>query len=551
MGISSGCLYSLNGLHEAAVNGGEALEMLQRRIVLNISRDSYGARTTLDSYIDHGEHISEIFAHYPQLLDGALLEELSKCIQASSITLYDHTGKEIVSSGGYIDMALGTDAESTTYDFRRILKGVPYIVHEAEKDETTGLTQVRIGIRTGDPEAPGKYGVMLISLDPAVIEQAAEEVALGQLDDHFPLVVWQTGSGTHSNMNANEVIANRANELAGSKLCHPNDDINMSQSSNDCFPTAMRIASVLSLERNLLPAVEKLIDVMLKKEEESREVLKCGRTHLQDAVPIRFSQEISGWRSSLERDAELLRLALPPLRELALGGTAVGTGLSAPAGFAEQAAEEIAQLAGTAFVTAPNKFHALTSLDELVFAHGAMKALASDMMKIANDIRFLASGPRCGYGELRIPANEPGSSIMPGKVNPTQCEQVTMVAVQVMGNDAAIGFAASQGNFELNVFQPVVAYNFLQSARLLTESISAFNRFCFAGLEPDTEVMRGYLERTLMTATALNPVIGYENAARAARLAHESNITLKEACLRLGFLDAEHFDDLVRPENMV
>ena len=384
-----------------------------------------------------------------------------------------------------------------------------------------------------------------------VIEQAAEEVALGQLDDHFPLVVWQTGSGTHSNMNANEVIANRANELAGSKLCHPNDDINMSQSSNDCFPTAMRIASVLSLERNLLPAVEKLIDVMLKKEEEFREVLKCGRTHLQDAVPIRFSQEISGWRSSLERDAELLRLALSPLRELALGGTAVGTGLNAPAGFAEQAAEEIAQLAGTAFVTAPNKFHALTSLDELVFAHGAMKALASDMMKIANDIRFLASGPRCGYGELRIPANEPGSSIMPGKVNPTQCEQVTMVAVQVMGNDAAIGFAASQGNFELNVFQPVVAYNFLQSARLLTESISAFNRFCFAGLEPDTEVMRGYLERTLMTATALNPVIGYENAARAARLAHESNITLKEACLRLGFLDAEHFDDLVRPENMV
>jgi fumarate hydratase class II len=290
---------------------------------------------------------------------------------------------------------------------------------------------------------------------------------------------------------------------------------------------------------------------MLKKEEESREVLKCGRTHLQDAVPIRFSQEISGWRSSLERDAELLRLALPPLRELALGGTAVGTGLNAPAGFAEQAAEEIAQLAGTAFVTAPNKLHALTSLDELVFAHGAMKALASDMMKIANDIRLLASGPRCGYGELRIPANEPGSSIMPGKVNPTQCEQVTMVAVQVMGNDAAIGFAASQGNFELNVFQPVVAYNFLQSARLLTESIAAFTSFCFVGLIPDAEAMRRYLDRTLMTVTALNPVIGYENAAKAARLAHESNITLKEACLRLGFLDAERFDDLVRPENMV
>ncbi len=372
----------------------------------------------------------------------------------------------------------------------------------------------------------------------SVIEQAAEEVALGQLDDHFPLVVWQTGSGTHSNMNANEVIANRANELAGNKLCHPNDDINMSQSSNDCYPTAMRIAAVLSLERNLLPAVEKLIDVMLKKEEESRKVLKCGRTHLQDAVPIRFSQEISGWRSSLERDAEMLRLALPPLRELALGGTAVGTGLNAPAGFAEQAAEEISQLAGTAFMTAPNKFHALTSLDELVFAHGAMKALASDMMKIANDIRFLAS-------------NEPGSSIMPGKVNPTQCEQVTMVAVQVMGNDAALGFAASQGNFELNVFQPVVAYNFLQSARLLTESIAAFTSFCFVGLIPDAEAMRRYLDRTLMTVTALNPVIGYENAAKAARLAHENDITLKEACLRLGFLDAERFDELVRPENMV
>ena len=385
----------------------------------------------------------------------------------------------------------------------------------------------------------------------AVIGQAAEEVALGHWDGHFPLVVWQTGSGTHTNMNANEVIANRANELAGKRLCHPNDDINMSQSSNDCFPTALRVAAVLSLERGLLPAVEALTGIMRKKEDACRDILKCGRTHLQDAVPIRFSQEISGWRSSLERDAGLLRLALPLLRELALGGTAVGTGLNAPAGFAEQAAEELSQLAGTAFVSAPNKFHALTSLDELVFAHGAMKALASDMMKIANDIRLLASGPRCGLGELRLPANEPGSSIMPGKVNPTQCEQVTMVAVQVMGNDAAIGFAASQGQFELNVFQPVAACSFLQSARLLTDSVTAFNRFCFAGLEPDTEVMRSYLDRTLMTATALNPVIGYENAAKAARLAHESGLTLKEACLRLGFLDAGRFDELVRPENMV
>ena len=385
----------------------------------------------------------------------------------------------------------------------------------------------------------------------AVIRQAAEEVSRGLLDDHFPLVVWQTGSGTHSNMNANEVIARRANELAGKELCHPNDDVNMSQSSNDCFPTAMRIAAVLSLERGLLPAAEKLIDVMLRKEDAYRDIIKCGRTHLQDAVPIRFSQEISGWRSSLQRDAELLRLSLPPLRELALGGTAVGTGLNAPAGFAEQAAEEISRLAGTPFITAPNKFHALTSLDELVFAHGAMKALASDMMKIANDVRWLASGPRCGLGELRIPANEPGSSIMPGKVNPTQCEQVTMVAVQVMGNDAAIGFAASQGNFELNVFLPVTAYNFLQSSRLLTESVSAFTSFCFAGIEPDADIMRRCLDRTLMTATALNPVIGYENAAKAAKLAHESSITLKEACLRLGFMSGERFDELVRPENMV
>ena len=383
------------------------------------------------------------------------------------------------------------------------------------------------------------------------VARAAAETASGVLDGHFPLVVWQTGSGTQTNMNANEVIAARANELLGEPLCHPNDDVNMSQSSNDTFPTAMHISAVLALEDRLLPAAEELIGIFRRLEAENAGVVKSGRTHLQDAVPIAFSQEISGWRSSLERDAGLLRLALPPLRELALGGTAVGTGLNAPAGFAEQAAEELSQLAGTAFVTAPNKFHALTSLDELVFAHGAMKALASDMMKIANDIRLLASGPRCGLGELRLPANEPGSSIMPGKVNPTQCEQVTMVAVQVMGNDAAIGFAASQGQFELNAFQPVAAFDFLQSARLLSESVTAFKRFCFAGLEPDTEVMRSYLERTLMTATALNPVIGYENAAKAARLAHESGLTLKEACLRLGFLDAGRFDELVRPENMV
>ena len=291
----------------------------------------------------------------------------------------------------------------------------------------------------------------------AVIEKAAGEVASGMLNEHFPLVVWQTGSGTQSNMNANEVIANRANELAGKKLCHPNDDVNMSQSSNDTFPTALHIASALALEDSLIPAAVELIAVFRDLEEKNKGIVKSGRTHLQDAVPIAFSQEISGWRSSLERDAELLRAALNPLYELALGGTAVGTGLNAPDGFAELAAEKISGLTGKPFITAGNKFHALTSRDELVFAHGAVKALAADMMKIANDVRWLASGPRCGLGEIRIPENEPGSSIMPGKVNPTQCEQVTLVSVQVMGNDTAIGFAASQGNFELTVFLPVIA----------------------------------------------------------------------------------------------
>ena len=384
-----------------------------------------------------------------------------------------------------------------------------------------------------------------------VIAQAAQEVADGRLAAHFPLVVWQTGSGTQTNMNANEVVANRANELAGRKLCHPNDDVNMSQSSNDTFPSALHIAAVLSLEERLLPALEELIDALRALEQENEGIVKCGRTHLQDAVPIAFSQEISGWRSSLERDRALIRAALSPLYELALGGTAVGTGLNAPAGFAEKAAEELAALTGRPFVTAPNKFHALTSLDELVFAHGALKALAADLMKIANDVRWLASGPRCGLGEITIPANEPGSSIMPGKVNPTQCEQVTMVAVQVFGNDAALGFAASQGNFELNVFLPVTAYNFLQSARLLSESMRAFTANCVRGIRANPEKMRQNLEGSLMLVTALNPYIGYENAARVAKLAYEENLTLKEACVRLGFLTAERFDEVFHPEEMV
>ena len=385
----------------------------------------------------------------------------------------------------------------------------------------------------------------------AAIGKAAAEVAAGQLSEHFPLVVWQTGSGTQSNMNANEVIAARANEILGQRLCHPNDDVNMSQSSNDTFPSALHIAAALIVEDRLLPAAEGLIAVLRQREAAHAGVVKSGRTHLQDAVPIAFSQEISGWRSSLERDCELLRLALPPLRELALGGTAVGTGLNAPAGFAERAAAEVAALTGKPFVTAPNKFHALTSRDEIVFAHGAIKALAADMMKIANDVRWLASGPRCGLGEIRIPANEPGSSIMPGKVNPTQCEQVTMVAVQVMGNDAAIAFAASQGNFELNVFLPVIAYNFLQSARLLSESIEAFTKNCAAGIEADRERMRANVHNSLMLATALNPHIGYEKAAETVKLAHRENLSLKEACVRLGFLTPERFDEIFHPEEMI
>ena len=385
----------------------------------------------------------------------------------------------------------------------------------------------------------------------AVLERAAAEVASGALNAHFPLVVWQTGSGTQSNMNANEVIARRANELAGERLCHPNDDVNMSQSSNDTFPTALHIAAVLNVEDRLLPAAEELIGVFKKLERMHEGVVKSGRTHLQDAVPIAFSQEISGWRASLERDCELLRLSLGPLYELALGGTAVGTGLNAPAGFDTLAASEIAALTGKPFVTATNKFHALSSRDELVFAHGAVKALAADMMKIANDVRWLASGPRCGLGEITIPANEPGSSIMPGKVNPTQCEQVTMVAVQVMGNDAAIGIAASQGNFELNVFLPLVAYNFLQSTRLLSESIRSFTANCAVGIRADREKMRRNLYDSLMLVTALNPAIGYENAAKTAQLAFAENISLREACVRLGFLTAERFDELFHPEEMI
>ena len=384
----------------------------------------------------------------------------------------------------------------------------------------------------------------------AAISAACDEVIAGKLNDHFPLVVWQTGSGTQSNMNANEVIRARANQIAGRELTHPNDDVNMSQSSNDTFPTAMHISAVIAIEDKLIPAIEKLISTFERLEKENDDVVKSGRTHLQDATPIKFSQEISGWRASLERDVELLKLAVAPLSELALGGTAVGTGLNAPKGFDTLVASKIAELTGKPFRTAANKFHALTSKDEIVFAHGAIKATACDMMKIANDVRWLASGPRCGLGEIHIPENEPGSSIMPGKVNPTQCEAVTMVAVQVIGNDVAVGMAASQGNFELNVFMPVAAYNFLQSARLLAEAITSFEKKCACGITANRDKMYSNLHNSLMLVTALNPYIGYENAAKTAKKAYKENISLKEACVALGFLTAEKFDEVFHPEEM-
>ena len=426
--------------------------------------------------------------------------------------------------------------------------------------------QIGVGIETMPAEIIHAFGILKkaaamtnATLVPermteeklSAISKACDEVISGSLNDHFPLVVWQTGSGTQSNMNANEVIANRGNQIAGKRLLHPNDDVNMSQSSNDTFPTAMHIAASLIIQDRLIPAAEALIETFRRLEAENKGVVKSGRTHLQDATPVTFSQEISGWRSSLERDIELLKASLKGLGELALGGTAVGTGLNAPAGFADNVAKNISILTNKDFVSAPNKFHALTSKDEIVFAHGAIKALACDMMKIANDVRWLASGPRLGLGEITIPANEPGSSIMPGKVNPTQCEAVTMVAVQVMGNDTVIGLAASQGNYELNVFMPVLIHNFLQSARLLSEAIVSFDKNCVSGIKANREKMRSNLHDSLMLVTALNPYIGYERAAQVAKKAYEDNLSLKNACIALGFMTEEEFDRVFRPEQMV
>ncbi len=381
--------------------------------------------------------------------------------------------------------------------------------------------------------------------------RAADEVIAGELAKQFPLVVWQTGSGTQSNMNANEVIANRGNALLSKPLLHPNDDVNMSQSSNDTFPTAMHIAAVLALEDRLLPEVDAMIQTLKTLEEKNTGLVKTGRTHLQDATPIAFSQEIRGWRGLLEAPRAMLLSALPYLRQLALGGTAVGTGLNCPEGFAEEAAKQISLLTGKPFESEENKFHALTSKDALVFAHGALKALAANLWKMANDARMLARGPRCGLGELRIPENEPGSSIMPGKVNPTQCEAVTMVAAQVMGNDTTIGLCASQGNFQLNVFMPVIAHCFLQSARLLSDALRSFRTNCVCGIEANEDKMQENLQRSLMLVTALNPYIGYENAAKTAKKAYSENISLKEACVALGFLSAERFDEVFHPEERV
>ena len=383
------------------------------------------------------------------------------------------------------------------------------------------------------------------------ISDVCDEILEGKLNEHFPLVVWQTGSGTQSNMNVNEVIANRGNEMAGEKLLHPNDHANMSQSSNDTFPTAMHIAAALEIEERLFPSLDTLIQSFERLMQENEGIVKIGRTHLQDATPISFSQEISGWKVMLEKSKEMLQLSLPGLRELALGGTAVGTGLNAPKGFDLEVAKAVSELTKKDFKTASNKFHSLSSKDELVFAHGALKALAANLMKIANDIRLLGSGPRCGLGEIFLPENEPGSSIMPGKVNPTQCEALTMVSVQVMANDVSVGMAASQGNFELNVYMPVCIYNFLQSVRLLSDAMLSFNQNCVVGIKANKEKMQENLHRSLMLVTCLNPYIGYENAAKTAKKAFQENISLKEACLQLGFLTEEKFDEVFKPEEMI
>jgi len=386
----------------------------------------------------------------------------------------------------------------------------------------------------------------------ALIEDACRAILAGELAEEFPLAVWQTGSGTQTNMNVNEVIANFGNAKVGEKLLHPNDHANMSQSSNDTFPTALNVAAILMLKNHLLPALDEMIEELRRIEEENPDVVTTGRTHLQDAVPIRFCQEVYGWRGMLENARDMIEKTMPNVGRLAIGGTAVGTGLNAPKGFDVLAAAAIAELTGIEgiFTASDNKFHALTALDSIAASHGALKALASNLMKVANDVRHLASGPRCGLGEIFIPENEPGSSIMPGKVNPTQCEALTMCAVQVMGNDTAIGIAASQGNFQLNVYQPVTAYNYVQSVRLLSDAMHSFVKNCLRGLRVNEEKMHENLHRSLMTVTALNVHIGYENAAKVAKWAHANNSTIREAVLALSMMEEAEFDRIFHPEHM-
>jgi len=426
----------------------------------------------------------------------------------------------------------------------------------------------RIGTETMPIEIVRAFGILkkaaaitnkeLDNLDADLcdlIVRAADEVIEGKLDEHFPLVVWQTGSGTQSNMNVNEVISNRAIELAGGEIgskspVHPNDHVNRSQSSNDTFPTAMHIAAVLAIEA-MQPKVRLLRDTLDAKSKAFAHIVKIGRTHLQDATPLTLGQEISGWVSQIDHGLDAIEATMPQLRELALGGTAVGTGLNTHPEYAERVAKKIAELSGTSFVTAPNKFAALAAHDAFVGTSGALKQLAVALMKIANDVRWLSSGPRSGIGEIRIPENEPGSSIMPGKVNPTQCEAMTMVCTQVMGNDATIGIAGSQGNFELNVYKPVMAYNLLQSVRLLGDACQSFNDNCAVGIEPNLETIDDKLHRSLMLVTALNPICGYDNAAKIAKHAYKKHITLREAAIELGILTGEQFDEAVKPEDMV
>ncbi|MCY8465070.1 class II fumarate hydratase [Bacillus atrophaeus] len=388
-----------------------------------------------------------------------------------------------------------------------------------------------------------------------VITAVCDEILEGKYDDNFPLVVWQTGSGTQSNMNVNEVIANLATALLKEKgsiqTIHPNDDVNRSQSSNDTFPTAMHVAGVLAIYEQLVPALDQFRNTLDEKAKKFNDIVKIGRTHLQDATPLTLGQEISGWVYMIDRSKEMILEATEKMRELAIGGTAVGTGINAHPQFGEVVSEEISKFTGQQFKSSPNKFHALTSHDEITYVHGAMKALAADLMKIANDVRWLASGPRCGIGEISIPENEPGSSIMPGKVNPTQCEALTMIAAQIMGNDATIGFASSQGNFELNVFKPVIIYNFLQSVQLLSDGIKSFHDHCAVGIEPNKKTIKENLSRSLMLVTALNPYIGYEKAAKIAKFAHKEGLTLKEAAVQLELLTEEQFDEMVKPEDMV